>query len=84
MTKSDLLDWVAAHGCTIEPLSEARARVLRIKNPSNGGTAWVDLPINDRQMRDYSVFKMCYGLGIPIPDCTEYMRGVDDHIHGRD
>lgn len=84
MTKVDLCDWVKAHGCTTRLLPEFKARVIYLVNPQNNTEVWLDLPIDDKQMRANTVCKICGDLQIPIPTFAKYMKGLDDEIRNND
>lgn len=73
MTRIDFYDWLLAHKCTIEPLQEdTRGNIIKIKSPHSNTYVYFDTPINDRQMKCYTVCTMCHQLYIPIPDeCKE-------------
>lgn len=80
MTRADLLDWLSCNGCHIETLPEIKAKVLKITNPKNGMTGWIDLPIDKRIVRDYSIYKLCTKLAVPVPTQATYMKSLFDKI----
>ena len=36
------------------------------------------------RVRDFTVYKTCNSLGIPIPDCAYYMKELDEQIENVD
>jgi hypothetical protein len=79
MTGNDLYDWVRCHNCTITPLAKHKANVLLIKNPKTGSEAFLNLPI-DTQIRDFTVYRVCAKLGIPIPNYTTHLKEIHDRL----
>ena len=84
MTRADLFDWIRSHGCIPEPLPEHKAHVIMITNPRNDREAWINLPINNTEVNDYTIFLICNRLGIPIPTCANYMRDLHNRIENED
>lgn len=80
MTRADLVDWIKVHGCVIELLPEGRARAVKFYNPKNNSHAFLDTPVDDREEKDYTVCRICVLLGIPIPDCAQHMKKINDII----
>lgn len=80
MTRADLYDWVRFHGCIIKPIPEYKAKIIKVENPRNGFETWINLPIDDTPVRDYTVFDVCNKLGIQIPTCATYMKPINDRI----
>jgi hypothetical protein len=80
VTRRELYRYIRAQGCHQTALPEGKAHVIYFENPITGATAWLNLPIDDRPVRDYTVFKLCLDLGIPIPSHTAYMGGLQDQI----
>jgi hypothetical protein len=80
MTRSNLIDWVEAHGCYVEQLPEGRARAVKFCNPKTKGHAYINTPIDEREEKDYAIYRICVLLGIPIPDCATYLKPLNDHI----
>lgn len=80
MTRRELYDYVRAQGCTQRPLSEGKAPVIYFDNPRTGREFWLNLPIDDRPVKDFTVYKMCLELGIPLPAHTSYLDGMQDKI----
>ena len=80
MTKQELLNWVISYGCLIIPIAEYKARVIMLNNPKTDGESWIELPIDNSKVRDYTIFRICSNLGIPAPDRTLYMKSLDDQI----
>ncbi len=73
MTRADFYDWLIAHKCTIEPLSEdTRGNIIKVKSPRSNTYVYLDTPINNKQMKCFTVCQMCHQLYIPIPEvCKE-------------
>ena len=80
MTRADLFDWVKAHGCDIIPLEEYKAKVIKVVNRKNGNEAYINLPIDDRPVFDFTVCKVCSKLSIPIPRHVEYVKPFHDRL----
>ena len=80
MTKNELIDWVRVNGCSIEPLPIHKADVIRFFNPETGGHAFIELPIDERQMKDITVFRICNDLDISALDITLYIKSLNDRI----
>jgi hypothetical protein len=81
MTKNDLIDWVRLHGCEIEPLPEYKAQVLFIRNPEKpGARAYINLPIDDKELNHIAVYRVCVKLEIPYPDYLDYLKNFDDRF----
>jgi len=80
MTKADLRDWVVSEGCEIKTLPEYKANVIYFVNPKTGDEAWIDLPFNDKPLNDYTVFRICCKLRIPVPTYAKYMKPLHDKI----
>lgn len=80
MSHADLYDWVRAHGCDTFPLSEHRAKVIKVINKANGNEAFLNLPIDERPAYDFTVCKVCSKLGIPIPTHVQYVKPMHDHL----
>ena len=80
MTKNNLIDWIKLYGCDIIPLPEYKAGVILFKNPKTEGESWIELPVDDRNMKDLTIFRICSDLDIPPPDITLYMKPLNDHI----
>jgi hypothetical protein len=80
MSKADFLDWLSCHGCDINPLPESKANVVQIINPKNNSKQYIDLPINKGSVKDYTIYRICTRLNIPIPSHTGYMKELHDNI----
>jgi len=83
MTKADLYDWVVSQGCETKTLPEYKANVLLFVNPKTGNKGWIDLPIDDKPLRDYTICKVCCDLQIQLPTSTAYMKPLYDKIKKR-
>lgn len=84
MTRADLYDWVRAHSCHIEPLAEHKAKVIKVINPKNNRYAFLNLPIDERPVRDCTVYRICTLLSIPIPTHCLHLKSVDERIEDED
>jgi len=80
MTRRDLYDWVISQGCEAKPIPEHKAKVIYFLNPNTGAKYWINLPINDTLVKDYTVYRTCCNLGIVVPDHVTYMSQVNDAI----
>jgi|WetSurMetagenome_2_1015567.scaffolds.fasta_scaffold15430_6 hypothetical protein len=80
MTKSDLNDWVLSNGCITIVLPEHKANVIKIENPKTDSVYWLYLPIDNSPIKDYTVYKTCSNLGIPIPNFASYMKPLHEKI----
>ncbi|MCG8318413.1 MAG: hypothetical protein MI921_02820 [Cytophagales bacterium] len=67
VTRAYLFDWIRTHGCEMLPLPENKARVVKFENPKTGGTAYLNMPIDDRPIKDSNVHGICSKPGIPVP-----------------
>ena len=84
MTKADLRDWFMAHGCTIEPLKDYfQGNSVKVLNPKNQRHVYMDMPIDERPVKSYSVCKECMILGIPIPDICKDTEELAKHIKNK-
>lgn len=80
MRRADLADWVMAHDCETWEFPEVNnsASVVRFRNKQDRNMrAYIDAPMDERPIKDYTVFRVCTLLGIPIPD--EVMHCADTH-----
>lgn len=80
MSREDLFDWIMAHDCEQVPLKEYQAKVIFFRNRKTNKEAWIDLPINKYEVRDFTVIRVCSRLGIPFPECSKHMQPFNDHI----
>jgi tRNA A-37 threonylcarbamoyl transferase component Bud32 len=81
MTRADLYDWLKVHGCTTEPLPEhTRGNVVKIINPKTNRHTYLDTPLNETRINDYTICKICSQLGIEIPDDCKSMKPIHDFI----
>jgi hypothetical protein len=83
MTKQDFLDYLVKHGCELIPTKEHEPLVIFILNPHNRQEAFLDLPIDNRQLRDYTILRICTKLCVPVPDQMRYLSDLDDRINDR-
>ena len=67
ITRAYLFDWIREHGCTMLALPENKAKVVMFENPKTGSTAYLNLPIDNRPVKDGNVIGICSRLGIPVP-----------------
>jgi len=80
MTKADLIDWVVSQGCETELLPEYKAKVIFIVNPKSGTRSYINLPIDKKPLKAFTVCKTCSDLRIPIPTFAAYMKPLHDII----
>ncbi len=81
MTREDFLDYLQVHGCTIFPLSEyGRANCIGIRNPATERQAFMDTPIDGREMRAATVCQISFKLGIEVPQCAKHAEQLIGHI----
>ena len=83
MTRADLYDWIRTHGCITNPLPPYKANVIEVENPKTGQKDWLNLPNNETPVRDFTVYRTCNTLGIPIPTCSTYMKQLHDSIENK-
>lgn len=84
MTRVDLYDWLKSCGCNFNPIQEYKANVIYVENPKTGAQYWINLPIDERPVRDFTVYKTCVSLCIPIPTDVAYMEDVQTKIEEED
>ena len=84
MTRADLYDWLQSHGCTFSPIQEYKANVIYVENTQRCLQYWINLPIDERPVRDFTVYKTCMSLCVPIPKHVEYMEDVANRIEEDD
>lgn len=81
MTRADLRDWYMVHNCEITTLNEwHKGNAVRVTNPKNGNHVFLDMPIDERPVKNYLVCKTCMQLGIPIPDFCKDAENLAKHI----
>jgi hypothetical protein len=80
MTRADLYDWLKSNGCNFNPIPEFKAHVIFVENPKTGAQYWINLPINEQPVKDFTVYKTCMSLCLPIPTQVEYMGDVQTQI----
>ncbi|HRO43929.1 MAG TPA: hypothetical protein PL009_13920 [Flavipsychrobacter sp.] len=82
MTREDLVEWLKAYECKQEPIEgiNVTARQIKFVNEKNGRYAYIDLPIDDRQVPDYIVMHICGLLGIEYPDCVKHEEPRFNHL----
>jgi len=54
-------------------------RVILFKNPKNNQEAYLNVPPPDR-IKDFTIFRICTKLAIPIPTHTEYMKILNEKL----
>jgi hypothetical protein len=84
MTRADLFNWLQSYGCTFKPIQEYKANVILVENPQRGLQYWINLPIDDRPVKDFTVYKTCMSLCVPIPTHVAYMEDVANKIEEED
>lgn len=82
MTRADLVDWLKAQGCEQQPFDGVNhtGRSIKFYHPKTRRYAYIDLPIDDREVPDYTVAHICDNLFIDIPDCVADQKDVVDGI----
>ena len=82
MTRSDFVDWLEAHGCVREVMDglNLTGRQLKYRHPVTNGYAYIDLPIDDREIPDYQVMHACKRLIIEHPDSVRQQEPLYDHL----
>jgi hypothetical protein len=80
VTRRELYNYVRAQDCFQTALPEGKAHVVYFENRVTEAKAWLNLPIDDRPVKDYTVYKLCLDLGIPIPDHAAYWGDTQDQI----
>jgi len=71
---------VLSYGCKQEPLEEHKAKVIKFTNPKTSLEVYLNLPIDERPVRDYTVCDICSKLGIPVPAQADYMKDMHNDI----
>lgn len=72
MTREHLKMWLEAHDCEMtvfEPINGTRPCVKFI-NKTNGRYTYFELPIDDREMPDSVVRRICDNVVVVYPDCV--------------
>lgn len=70
MTRQDLADHVRYYNCDPSPIEgiNIRGNQIRIINRNDPSKyAYLDTPINNREVPDFVVQRVCMLLGIPLP-----------------
>lgn len=84
MTREDLYDWLTVHKCTVEPLpTNTKGNAIKMFNPSTNRYAYIDTPINDKPVNDYTVCKICFILGVECPDECSHMKPLTTFIKNK-
>lgn len=70
MTKQHFVPWLEAHDCELSPFQaiNSTSPKLIIKNKKNGRDAFLQLPIDERPMKDATICMICLLLLMPVPD----------------
>jgi hypothetical protein len=80
MTGPDLLDWLAAQGCSLQTLPPHKGNAIRVYNPRNDTEFFIGLPLSVYPLKDYFVFRACSRLGVEAPSQALRCKGLHDRI----
>lgn len=85
MTREELVLWLNAYDCTQEPIEgvNVTGRQIKYVNPKNNRYAYIDLPIDDREVPAYLVIHVCMKLGIEFPDCVKHEESRFNNINDK-
>lgn len=83
MTKNDLKDYAISHGCNIQLPDQYKANIIRVNNPKNKKTSYLRLPFDNSPLEDFTIYKFCIELGIPIPEKQQGLKGLNDFIDNK-
>lgn len=74
MTRADFVDWLIAHGCDKVPIEgiNVTGRQIKFVNRRFNRYAYVDLPIDNREVQDYQIIHICDNLGVAYPDFVKH------------
>lgn len=69
MTRNEFYRWTRQHGCRQEQLRDhTTGRAIKIINPARAGChAYLQTPLDDRQIYPETVIAACVQLAIPVP-----------------
>lgn len=86
MTRADLYDWLEVKGCKPAPLVGINntanvVKMVNLKFP--GAEAYINTPINDKQIPDFAVCKICNELYIDCPECVSDQTPLVKHLDDR-
>ena len=86
MTRKEFYNYLVKDiKCDQFPLSEfGTGRAIGIKNPKTGKEAFIDTPIDEKEMRIFTIGQICAQLGIEPPPGLEHIKGVVDKIANTD
>ncbi|MBE2288403.1 MAG: hypothetical protein IAE95_02525 [Chitinophagaceae bacterium] len=82
MTREDFADWLRAHDCeqvVMDGINHT-GRQLKFVNRKTNGYAYIDLPLDDRELPDYVIIHACKRLIIGHPDCVQDQEPLYDHL----
>lgn len=81
MTRKEVYDYLREQGCDIFPPNEfGKANCIGFLNPKTKLEAYLDTPIDDRRMRDFTIGQICAQLGVEPPPGLEHVKSVIDEI----
>lgn len=81
MTRKDLVDYLQAYGCEMQPLSEfASGNAIKFYNPSTRKVAYIYTPIDDRKMYPATICHICVTLGIEVPNYAQDAKPIINRI----
>jgi len=84
MTRKEVYDHLIKCKCDFFNMNDyGESPCIGVRNPANGAEFHLELPIDDRRMRDASVALLYGRLGIDTPDCAKHVEPLLDHLAER-
>jgi hypothetical protein len=81
MNRSDFADWLNVHGCRAVPIEGINHTGRQIKFINNTGQyAYVDLPLDEREIPDYFIIHTCKRLLIDYPDSVQHQEPLYNQL----
>ena len=82
MTRVDFKEWVLAHGCEIVLLKSTNrtGNAVKVVNKKTNEHIFMELPMDEKPVKHFTVCTGCAKLGIPIPNECNYMQELDELI----
>lgn len=81
MTRKDFFDYLKESGCeTFPPNEYGEANCIGILNPKTKAEAYLDTPIDEREMRPFTIGQLCSQLGVEPPDCAVHVKPMIEEI----
>jgi len=85
MTRREFYIYLQGASCEFFPLNENTTSFsIGIRNPATGREAFMDMPIDERKMRDAKIAQICTQLGVEIPACSHFVKPLIDEIANTD